>query len=107
MAKIGTEHVKRYAQSLGKPGFLNAMTQFLGGSVWKDMECFGPLKQEPVEAPMLVLWGEGSLRPEQLSRKLWDGVGKNVEHGWVPKAGHWIREFLLSSRCGVFADLLA
>lgn len=96
-ASISLEHVERYAMTLGKPGYLRAMTQFLNGNIWKEMDYFKPLKNDPISIPMTVLWGEASGVSEEFSQSLWGPTGVSVETVFVPKAGHWLGKILSRS----------
>ncbi|KAH8816681.1 Alpha/Beta hydrolase protein [Xylogone sp. PMI_703] len=91
-ATIPIDHVERYAASLRKPGYLRAMTEFLNGNIWKEIEFFKPLRQDPISIPMTVLWGEGSMATEEISQTFWGPTAKQIQTIFVPKAGHWLAD---------------
>ncbi|KAL7903009.1 putative epoxide hydrolase [Trichoderma sp. SZMC 28014] len=59
-ALISPDHVERYAAALSKPGYLRSMTEFLNGNIWREVEYFKPLKGDPIQIPLAVLWGEAT-----------------------------------------------
>ena len=89
-AIISLEHVERYAAALAKPGYLRSMTEFLNGNIWREVEYFKPLRDDPIRLPLTVLWGEASLVPEEVSQGLWGPTATSVRTVTVPKAGHWL-----------------
>ena len=97
-ATISLEHVERYAGVLSKPGYLRAMAEFLNGNIWRAMEYFKPLKNEPIQLPLTVLWGEASMVPREFSEQLWGPTAVSVKTEYVPKAGHWLGKSSLKFR---------
>jgi pimeloyl-ACP methyl ester carboxylesterase len=89
-ATMSLEHVERYAAALSKPGYLRAMTEFLNGNIWREIDYFKPLKDSPIRLPVTVLWGEASMVPKELSQNLWGPTATQVKTEYVPKAGHWL-----------------
>ncbi|KAL6801338.1 Alpha/Beta hydrolase protein [Trichoderma sp. SZMC 28013] len=91
-ALISPDHVERYAASLGKPGYLRAMTEFLNGNIWREMEYFKPLRETPIQVPVNVLWGEASGVSDEINQSLWGPTAVSVKTVYVPKAGHWLAD---------------
>lgn len=89
-ALISPDHVERYAAALSKPGYLRSMTEFLNGNIWREVEYFKPLKDDPIRVPLTVLWGEASMMSEEFSQTLWGPTATSVKTMFVPKAGHWL-----------------
>lgn len=89
-ATMSLEHVERYAAALSKPGYLRSMTEFLNGNIWREVEYFKPLRDEPIQFPLHVLWGEASMVSEEVSQSLWGKTAVQVKNVTVPKAGHWL-----------------
>lgn len=96
-ATMSLEHIERYAASLSKPGYLRAMAEFLNGKIWKEIEYFQPLREDPISVPMIVFWGEGSMVSPDLSHLLWGPTAKDLKTIIVPKAGHWLGESYLDA----------
>jgi len=85
---IKLDHFRRYVQDWQRPGGTEAAVQFLGGSVWADMEEIKSLKIKP---RMLAMGGEASLHSKELLEQLWGPIGeKPLECVVVPKSGHWL-----------------
>jgi pimeloyl-ACP methyl ester carboxylesterase len=85
---IKPEHFRRYVQEWQRPKGLESAIEFLGGSVWADMEDFRSVK---ISQELLVLGGEASLGaiPEMLAQ-MWTPVAERpIETRIVSKAGHW------------------
>ncbi|KAL6887559.1 Alpha/Beta hydrolase protein [Trichoderma longibrachiatum] len=91
-AIISLEHVERYAAALAKPGYLRSMTEFLNGNIWHEVEYFKPLRDDPIQLPLTVLWGEASMVAEEVSQGLWGPTATSVRTVFVPKAGHWLAD---------------
>ncbi|KAM0517442.1 hypothetical protein ACHAPE_004973 [Trichoderma viride] len=91
-ALISPDHVERYAAALSKPGYPRAMTEFLNGNIWREMEYFRPLRDDPIRTPLTVLWGEASMVSEEFSQTLWGPTATSVKTMYVPKAGHWLAD---------------
>ncbi|KAM0482434.1 hypothetical protein ACHAPX_002952 [Trichoderma viride] len=91
-ALISPDHVERYAGALSKPGYLRSMTEFLNGNIWREIEYFKPLRDEPIRIPLTVLWGEASMVSEEFSQTLWGPTATSVKTMYVPKAGHWLAD---------------
>ena len=92
--------VNRYASSLSKPGFLRAMFgPFESRTVAADGEFFKrTVGEKKLDMPVLALGGEASLGP--MVRASFENVSANLETDVVPKAGHWIGEFLTPDYLG-------
>ncbi|KAK1249730.1 hypothetical protein MKX08_009733 [Trichoderma sp. CBMAI-0020] len=91
-ALISPDHVERYAAALSKPGYLRSMTEFLNGNIWREVEYFKPLRDNPIRIPLTVLWGEASMVSEEFSQTLWGPTATSVKTMFVPKAGHWLAD---------------
>ncbi|KAF2798062.1 alpha/beta-hydrolase [Melanomma pulvis-pyrius CBS 109.77] len=88
MSAIKSDHFRRYVQEWKRPGGLEAGVEFLGGSIWEDMEEFKDVKIKP---RMLAMGGEASLGTKETIEQLWGTVGESdLECVVVPKSGHWI-----------------
>lgn len=88
MSAIKSDHFRRYVQEWKRPGGLEAGIEFLGGSIWEDMEEFKGVKIKP---RMLAMGGEASLGTKETIEQLWGTVGeRDLECVVVPKSGHWI-----------------
>ncbi|RFU77469.1 epoxide hydrolase [Trichoderma arundinaceum] len=91
-ATISLDHIERYAAALSKPGYLRSMTEFLNGNIWREVEYFKPLRDDPIRFPLTVLWGEATMVPEDISQGLWGPTATSVKTVYVPKAGHWLAD---------------
>ncbi|UKZ49189.1 hypothetical protein TrVGV298_003432 [Trichoderma virens] len=91
-ALISPDHVERYSAALSKPGYLRSMTEFLNGNIWREIEYFRPLREDPIRVPLTVLWGEASMVSEEFSQSLWGPTATSVKTVFVPKAGHWLAD---------------
>jgi pimeloyl-ACP methyl ester carboxylesterase len=88
LSAMKLDHFRRYVQEWQRPGGLEAAVEFLGGSVWEDMEEFRSVK---VQSRMLAMGGEASLGRGNLLESLWKSVSEtNIDYSVVPKAGHWL-----------------
>jgi len=89
---IRDEHFTQYVREWCRPGGLDAAVEFLGGSIWEDMEEFGPLRAgQKLEAKMLAMGGEASMGREGMLEMFWGSVSVSpLETVSVPKAGHWL-----------------
>jgi pimeloyl-ACP methyl ester carboxylesterase len=88
--------VNRYANSISKPGFLRAMFgPFTTASINADSSFFkGALGKSRLDMPVLGLGGEASTGIPSLLQQLYSPVADDLEIDVIPKAGHWIGEFL-------------
>ncbi|UKZ75716.1 hypothetical protein TrVFT333_003408 [Trichoderma virens FT-333] len=91
-ALISPDHVERYSAALSKPGYLRSMTEFLNGNIWREIEYFKPLRDDPIRVSLTVLWGEASMVSEEFSQSLWGPTATSVKTVFVPKAGHWLAD---------------
>lgn len=93
---IATDHLDRYTREISKAGFLRAgFGYFATATVTQDAAFFNAtLGAHPLRQPVLVLGGESSLGP--VAKATWGPIGTDVTVDIIPKAGHWIGEFLWS-----------
>lgn len=88
LSAIKLDHFRRYVQEWQRPKGLESAVEFLGGSVWEDIEEFKSIK---IKARMLAMGGEASLGNKDLLEQLWASVGeRDLECVIIPKAGHWL-----------------
>jgi pimeloyl-ACP methyl ester carboxylesterase len=88
LSAVKLDHFQRYVQDWQRPSGLEAAVEFLGGSVWEDMEEFKGVK---IDTRMLGMGGEASLCKTGFVEQLWGTIATNgLDCAIVPKAGHWL-----------------
>ncbi|EXJ65011.1 hypothetical protein A1O7_01350 [Cladophialophora yegresii CBS 114405] len=86
------ELFQQYVKEWRRPGGVEAAAEFLGGSVWADMEEFDCFKKGTrLQQRLLVMGGEASMGRDGILEASWNGISAEpLETVIVPKAGHWI-----------------
>lgn len=89
---IRDEHFTHYMREWYRPGGLESAVEFLGGSIWEDMEEFKSFKEGgKLEAKILAMGGEASMGNEGMLKMFWGSISASpLETASVPKAGHWL-----------------
>lgn len=97
-AAFSEDTVNRYATSITKPGFLRAMLgPFSAAAVAADASFFKGVfgGDQKLSLPVLALGGEASLGLESVLKQSFEPIASDLELDIVPKAGHWIGEFIV------------